>query len=217
MRSSTLCPVRRTIPEARSHPPDQAARSSRAVHRQGLSARLARQPVPRLFGRVQRAPQIHARRRPQGHRLADLRQDRQVLRQEVRGRDEHHGLHDDGPQPLDGLHLSAGVDEVRVLDLPGGRALLPDDPPAGPGGADHLRREDPQLPAAQGPPRPPGRRALAVGQPQARRRDRHRPQHRAGGGHAAACQPGDDLLRPAERSRRRCWRPSTACGTAGTT
>ena len=69
----------------------------RAVYRQGLSARSARQPLPRLFRRVQRTSQVHARRRPQGHRLADLRQDRQILREEVRGRDEHHGLHDDGP------------------------------------------------------------------------------------------------------------------------
>ena len=140
-----------------------------AVHRAGVSARTARQPVPWLFRRVQRAPQVHARRRSQGHRLADLRQDRQVLHQEVRGRDEHHRLPGDGSEPLDGLHLSAGADEVRVRHLPGGRAVLLDDPSARPGGADHLRRADPQQPAAADAARPPGRRAVAVGQLAARR------------------------------------------------
>ena len=38
-----------------------------------------------------------------------------------------------------GYTLSAGVDQVRVLDLPGGRAVLLDDPSAGPGGPDHVR------------------------------------------------------------------------------
>ena len=56
---------RREIPEARGHPPDLAARSARAVHRQGLSAGLARQPVSRLLGRVQRASQVHAGDDPQ--------------------------------------------------------------------------------------------------------------------------------------------------------
>ena len=54
--------------------------------------------------------------------------------------------------------------------------VLPDDPPAGPGGPDHLRREDPQQPAAQDPPSAPGRHAFAVVESQARRRDRHRPE-----------------------------------------
>ncbi len=57
---------------------------------------------------------------------------------------------------------------------------------------------------AEGPPRPLGRRALAVGQPEAGRRDRHRPEPRAGGGHAAARQPGDDLFRSAWPIPSRC-------------
>ena len=69
----------------------------------------------------------------------------------------------------------------------------------------------------QDPPQPPGRHALAAGQPQAGRRDRHRPEHRASGGHAPACQPDHDLLRPVDRARRRCSRPCIACGMAGTT
>ncbi len=36
----------------------------------------------------------------------------QVLRQEVRGRDEHHRLSRDGPERVDGVHVSAGVDQV---------------------------------------------------------------------------------------------------------
>ena len=40
------------------------------------------------------------------------------------------------------LHVPAGADEVRVRDLPGGGAVLPDDPPAGPGRPGHVRRED---------------------------------------------------------------------------
>ena len=54
---------------------------------------------------------------------------------------------------------------------------------------------------APGPPRPPGRHAFAAGQPEAGRRDRYRPEHRAGGGHAPPCQPGDDLFRPFVRTR----------------
>ena len=51
------------------------------------------------------------------------------------------------------------------------------------------------------PAQPPGRRALAAGQPEAGGRDRHRPQPDPGGGHAAARQPGDDLFRSAGRAR----------------
>ena len=47
----------------------------------GFLQGLGGQPVPRVFGRVQRASQIHGRRRPGGHRLAGLCQDRQVLHQ----------------------------------------------------------------------------------------------------------------------------------------
>ena len=40
------------------------------------------------------------------------------------------------------------ADQVRLWHLPGRRTLLPDGPSAGPGGADHVRRKDPRLPAA---------------------------------------------------------------------
>ena len=40
-----------------------------------------------------------------------------------------------------------------------------------------------------------------AGQPEARGRDRHRPQPDAGGGDAPAREPGDDLFRPAGRPR----------------
>ena len=49
------------------------------------------------------------------------------------------GYHGDGSIRLDGLHLSPGVDEVRIRHQPGGGALLPDDPPAGSGRLDRLR------------------------------------------------------------------------------
>ena len=48
---------------------------------------------------------------------------------------------------------------------------------------------------------PPGRRALAAGQPEARGQDRHRPQPDPGRRHAPPRQPGDDLFRPAGRAR----------------
>ena len=37
--------------------------------------------------------------------------------------------------------------KFEYADLPGGRAVLPDDPSAGPGGADDLRPADPPQPA----------------------------------------------------------------------
>ncbi len=48
-------------------------------------------------------------------------------------------------------------------------------------------------------------------------RDRHRPQPDAGGGHAAARQPGDDLFRPAGRAGADPRSAATGCGTAATT
>ena len=173
-------------------------------------------PVPRLLGRVQRTPQVHARRRPEGHRLAGLRQDRQVLRQEVRGRDEHHRLPGDGPEPLDGLHLSAGVDEVRLLDLPGGRAVLPDDPPARPGGAADLR------PKIRHSLRPKARRShlgdvlslLANLKPEGETDIAHSlVQVAAMLRHASLVMVFSDLLAEPSRSSKR----STGCGTAATT
>ena len=131
--------VRRAVPEARSHPPDQAAGSPRQFIVKGFLHGLHASPFHGFSVEFSEHRKYTPGDDPEGYRLADLRQDRQVLRQEIRGRDQHHRLHDDGPQPLDGLHLPAGVDQVRVLDLPGGRALLLDDPPAGPGGPDHVR------------------------------------------------------------------------------
>ena len=52
---------------------------------------------------------------------------------------------------------------------------------------------------------------------QAGRRDRHRQEPDADRRHAAASQPGDDLHRPAGRSRADHRRRCAGCGTAGTT
>ena len=49
---------------------------------------------------------------------------------------------------LDGLHLPPGIDQVRLLHLPGRGARLPDDPPAGPGRAGGVRHDDQGQPAA---------------------------------------------------------------------
>src|SRR5688572_27097771 len=49
----------RKISPARGGQPDQAARPARPVRGERLLAGLARQPLPRLLRRVQRAPQIH--------------------------------------------------------------------------------------------------------------------------------------------------------------
>ncbi len=49
---------------------------------------------------------------------------------------------------VDGVHLSAGADQVRVRHLPGRGARLPDDPSAGPGRPGHVRHEHPHRPAA---------------------------------------------------------------------
>ena len=144
----TLGRHRREVPEARSDPPGRAAGPARQVHRRGLHRGLARQPVPGVLGRVLRASQVHRRRQHLGRRLERLRQDRPLLHQEVPGRDQPDGLPRDGPLRVDGLHLSPGADQVRVQHQPGGRPLLPDDPPARPGRPDRLRPEGPPEPGA---------------------------------------------------------------------
>src|SRR5437764_7713906 len=48
----------REVPQAERHPPGGPARPARQVHRRGLFGRPARQPLPRLLRRVQRAPQV---------------------------------------------------------------------------------------------------------------------------------------------------------------
>ena len=50
---------------------------------------------------------------------------------------------------FDGLHVSPGADEVRLRHLPGRGAVLSDDPSAGPGRPDHVRRADSRKPAGQ--------------------------------------------------------------------
>ena len=54
--------VRRKVPQTGSHQPDQATGPARPVRRAGLPARLARQPLPRLLGGIQRASQVHVGR-----------------------------------------------------------------------------------------------------------------------------------------------------------
>ena len=44
---------------------------------------------------------------------------------------------------VDGIHVSTGIDQVRVRRQPGRRPGLSDDPPARPGGPDRLRRGRP--------------------------------------------------------------------------
>ena len=67
------------------------------------------------------------------------------------------GLSGDGSLGLDGIHLPAGADQIRVRDQPGGGPLLLDDPAARPGRPDRLRSE--------GSPEPgPGEQAVAARQ-----------------------------------------------------
>ena len=62
-----------------------------------------------------------------------------------------------------------------------------------------------------------GQRAVAAGQSEADRQDRHRQEPDADRGDAQASQPGDALQRSAGRSRAGDRRRCGGCGTAGTT
>ncbi len=63
------------------------------------------QPVPRLLGRVQRIPPVHARRRSALPRLAAVCPVRPLLRQALRGRDQPALPPGARHQPVDGLPL----------------------------------------------------------------------------------------------------------------
>ena len=78
-------------------------------------------------------------------------------------------------------------------------------------------QQDPRQPAAQEQADAARQRSRPPCQPQADRADRHRQKPDADRRHAPAQEPGDDLLRPAGASPARSFKPSAACGTAGTT
>ena len=147
----------RKIPEAGGDSPGRPAGPARPVHRRGIHLGVARQPVSGLLGRVFGASQVHRRRQHRRHRLERLRQDRPVLHQEVPGRDQPDRLPRDGSLGLDGVHLPAGADQIRIRDQPGGGPLLLDDPAARPGRLDRVRSE--------GSPEPgPGQQTVAARQ-----------------------------------------------------
>src|SRR5262249_56901189 len=111
-RASTRTPPP-PLPAPRDDRPHLAARPPRPRRRRGLHLRHAPQPVLRPQRRVRAAPRLHPRRRHPPPRLEGLVQDRQVLHQTVRGRDEpalHPGR---GRQQLHALR-PPGAEQVRL-------------------------------------------------------------------------------------------------------
>ena len=185
---------RREISPSRSHPPGRAARPARQVHRRGVPDRPARQPVPRLLRRVLRAPQVHpgddlktldwnvyaktgkyfvkkfrAETNMTGYLVMDLSKSMdwngpaEARKAKVkldcstlggRGRDAH---------------------QVRLRHLPGRRARLPDDPPAGPGRPGRVRHQAHHGHPAQEQADATRHHPLGAGEPEADRARRTSP------------------------------------------
>ena len=137
-----------------ARPPEEPL-PGRQAGRRGVVLGDAQEPAPGVLGRVRRAPGVHPGRRPQAHRLARLRPERQALHQAVRGRDEPELLPAARHVGLDGLQVGRGAHEAGVRLLPRGESRLPDGLPARRGRPDVVRHRRPRprpRPAGAGAP-----------------------------------------------------------------
>src|SRR5262249_9742640 len=106
----------------------------------------------------------------------------------------------DGPQRVDGVDLSAGIDEVRLRDLPGGGAGVSDDPPAGPGGTGDFRHRHPDEPSAAEQADAAGNDTVCPGWPEANRTDGRGPLPASLRLDDPQQEPGDGFQRSLDRA-----------------
>ena len=205
-------PVRNDDPRRFLHP-ETIARISRLDLRgrgRRLHLRHAPQPVLRPFGRVRAAPRVHRRRRHPPSRLEGLVEDRPLLHQAVRGRDQpalHAGRR---CQRVDALRPRP-AEQVRTMaaPLPPASAICCCDSRIRSAALPSIPASARWSPAAQ-PANPHRRDRQRHARQQAAREDRHlsnpSPRHRD------RLQPRHDRhrLRPADRPRAALQGPGDA-------
>src|SRR5262249_29249823 len=91
------------LPASGNHRPDLAARPARPASRRGLYLRHAPQSVLRPLRRVRPTPRVYAGRRHPPPGLEGLVQDRPLLRQTIRGRNQPPQYPRRGRQRVDAL------------------------------------------------------------------------------------------------------------------
>ena len=136
------------VPQARSREPPRQHGPPGAAHRRGLHRRPPSEPLPRLLGGVRRVPPVQRGGVGAQRRLEDLREDRPLLREGLRGRDEPARDAARRPERVDGFHGGRRGDEAALRDAPRRRARLSHDHAARRRGARRVRREDQRARAA---------------------------------------------------------------------